>query len=161
MNPVVRDDEIWLVRDTVNDEYVRVADASDSAACKCCAFECEAELTISVSFCGMDATVTLPIPGFLTLAEPIATLPDDSYILMGGSITCTPCGWFVDLFLCAFCVGTEEFASDGYTAFVPFSETPEDEAALFYCPAPGNVELECFGDQFGIPCITTVTAVVE
>lgn len=158
MDVVVRDGDVWMVRDAFNDEFVRVAGVGDLAVCKCCAFECQAELTISVSFCGMSATVVVPIPGILGGAEPVATLPDDSYIILGAQVSCTPCGWFVDITICAFCVETQEAASDGYTAFVPFSDTAEDEAALFYCPAGGEVDLVCFGEQFGIPCVTTTTA---
>lgn len=133
-----------------NELQVRESDR----ACYCCASECESELTVSVSFCGMTVAETLQIPG--TLGQGIATLPDGSYLILSADISCTPCGWSVLIGVCAYCDATQEAASDSFTAFIPFAATPEADGR--YCPEAGAVDLVCFGEQFGIPCVTTPTA---
>lgn len=137
------------------DSLVRLGEQGDERPCKCCALECDAELTIEVTFCGMTATRTVSIPGILD-GNQIETLPDDSYLIVSGQISCGLCGWFVDIGVCAYCVSTNEFASDGFTALVPFAATAETGGG--YCPEAGPIDLVCFGDQFGIPCVTTATA---
>lgn len=139
----------------LHDGRVFLADDTDSRPCKCCAFECATELTIEVTFCGMTAIRTVPIPGILD-GNQIETLPDDSYLIVSGQISCTPCGWFVDIGICGFCESTQQAASDGFTGFIPFAATAE--AGGGYCPETGAVDLTCFGEQFGIPCVTTTTA---
>lgn len=139
---------------------VRLAPSSDDRACKCCAFECEVEVTISISFCGMSVNVTMPIPGFLNSLLSTVELPDGSFIVPSASIYCTPCGWTLDIGICAYCVETDQFASEGFTASIPFAAT-EETLGAGHCPESGAVELECFGEQFGIPCITTTSATIE
>jgi hypothetical protein len=138
----------------LHEGQVFLAEHDDDRPCKCCAFECEADLTISVSFCGMTVNATLEIPGVLDFAE--ATLPDGSYIILNAEISCTPCGWGLILGICAYCDSTEEFGSDAFTASVPFAASAE--AGGGYCPETGAVALTCYGEQFGIPCVTTTTA---
>lgn len=125
-------------------------------ACYCCAFECELELTVEVMFCGMTATATLQIPGVEPLGQGLASLPDGSYLILSAQISCTPCGWDVLIGVCGYCESTQEASSDAFTAVIPFAATQAPSGG--YCPAPGQVELECFGEQFGIPCVTTTTA---
>lgn len=144
-----RDDKIVMI-----DGAVRLNNPSDERACKCCALACESEMTVSVSFCGMTVTETLPIPGIL--GQGIANLPDGSYLILSAQISCTPCGWDVLIGVCAYCEATGQAASDGFTALVPFAAVAE--AAGGYCPETGAVALECFGLQFGIPCVTAPTA---
>lgn len=123
-------------------------------ACYCCAESCEAELTIEVTFCGMTAIRTVPIPGILD-GNQIETLPDDSYLIVSAQIACTPCGWELSIGVCAYCVATGQAASDAFTATIPFGGGSPSGG---YCPLNGVIELECFGEQFGIPCVTTATA---
>lgn len=136
--------------------FFRERGDADDLPCKCCAADCESQLTINVTFCGMTVEETLPIPGILN--QGIDTLPDDSFLIVSASISCGPCGWYLDIGVCAYCVATNQFASDGFTGYVPFAATPE--AGGGYCPEAGAVDLTCFGDQFGIPCITTATATI-
>lgn len=143
---------------TATDELVfMVEDSSDTRPCKCCSFDCASELTVEVSFCGMTATETLAIPAFLD-SQQVVTLPDGSYIILSAQIYCTPCGWVMEIGVCAYCDATQEAAADAFTATVPFSPTAEADGT--FCPETGAVTLECFGDQFGIPCITTTTATI-
>lgn len=123
--------------------------------CKCCAFECGEELTVSLTFCGMTVTETIPIPGQIEFPGGQAVLPDGSFIILGASIVCDVCHWVVNVSVCAYCDATQEFASDSFEAFVPFAASPYEFNR--YCPQTGVVELECFGDQFGIPCVTAPT----
>lgn len=138
----------------LHEGQVFLAEHDDDRPCKCCAFECEADLTISVSFCGMTINATLEIPGVLDFGE--ATLPDGSYIILSAQIGCTPCGWELNLGICAYCESTQEAGSDAFTASVPFAASAE--AGGGYCPETGAVTLTCFSEQFGIPCVTTTTA---
>lgn len=139
----------------MHDGKVFLSEQSDDTPCKCCALECAAELTIEVAFCGMTAIRTIPIPGVLN-DNQIETLPDDSYLVVSAEIFCTACGWELLIGVCGYCASTEQYASDSFTALIPFSGTPEDGGG--YCPETGNVDLTCFGAQFGIPCVTTTTA---
>lgn len=138
------------------DGAVRLNDPADDRACKCCALSCSSELTVSVSFCGMTVTETLPIPGILN--QGIVVLPDESYLIVSAQISCTPCGWDVLVGVCAYCVATGQAASDAFTALIPFAAAAEPAGG--YCPEAGAVALECFGLQFGIPCVTTATATI-
>jgi len=119
--------------------------------CKCCATSCPTQVSISVTFCGMTVTATVPLPGVLGFAQE--TLPDDSYLIVSAQISCTPCGWFFDMGVCAYCAATQQAASDGFTAAIPFASTAKADGT--YCPRTGAVTLTCFGEQFGIPCVTT------
>jgi len=121
--------------------------------CKCCATDCDTEVSISVSFCGMTVTATVPIPGTLGFAQE--NLPDGSYLIVSAQISCGPCGWFFDMGVCAYCDATQQAASDAFTASIPFAATPEANGT--YCPETGAVTLTCLGDQFGIPCVTNPT----
>lgn len=133
---------------------VFLSEETDHRPCKCCAFECEAELTVETTFCGMTVTETLPIPGILNQGQ--ANLPDGSYLILSAEISCTACGWELLIGVCAYCDATGQAASDAFTASIPFSDTAE--AGGGYCPDFGAVDLTCFGDQFGIPCVTNTTA---
>ena len=134
--------------------FVRERGDQDDLPCKCCSPDCSTDLSISVSFCGMTVNATVPIPGVLNQAQ--ANLPDGSYLIVSAQIDCGPCGWSVLIGVCAYCDATQQAASDGFTAFIPFAATPEADGR--YCPETGAVDLVCFGDQFGIPCVTTPTA---
>lgn len=134
---------------------VFLSEQTDDTPCKCCAFECVSELSIEVSFCGMTAVRAVPIPGILD-GNQIETLPDGSYLIVSAQIACGPCGWALDIGVCGYCESTQEAASDGFTALIPFAATAE--AGGGYCPEPGFVDLTCFGEQFGIPCVTNTTA---
>jgi len=138
----------------LHEGQVFLAEHDDGRPCKCCAFECDADLTISVSFCGMTINATLEIADVPYFRQ--ATLPDNSYIFLWAEISCTPCGWKLNLLICAYCVSTQEAGSDAFTASVPFATSAE--AGGGYCPETGAIDLTCFGDQFGIPCVTTTTA---
>lgn len=136
---------------------VRLGEDGDERPCKCCAAECESEVTVTVEWCGMSVTLTVPIPGssgFVEDPDP----PPDSSLQADALISCTGCGWELVISVCAYCAATTQFASDAFTAFIPFANS--EEAGGGYCPEPGAVELTCFGEQFGIPCITTVSATI-
>lgn len=137
--------------------FLRRDGDADDIPCKCCSDSCENEMTVSVTWCGMTVTETLPIPGVLNQAQ--ANLPDGSYLIVSASISCGPCGWAVSVGVCAYCEATEEAASDGFDAFVPFADQPD--AGRSYCPQSGAVDLQCFGDQFGIPCVTNPTVSIS
>lgn len=143
----------------VHDGKVFMSEEADDRPCKCCATECAAELTIEVSFCGMTVTEPILIPGILTYPYGIATLPDGSYLIVSAEISCTACGWEVLIGVCGYCDSTGAAASDSFTAFVPFAATAEQPPNL-YCPEAGAVDLVCFGQQFGIPCVVTPTATI-
>ncbi len=126
-------------------------------ACKCCATSCESTLTVTVEWCGMTVTKVVAIPATaVNFGIPDATLPDGSYMYVGVEIACTPCGWQLGIGICAVCVATNQSTSDAWEALVPFANVPE--AGGGYCPETGAVGLTCFGDQFGIPCVTTASA---
>lgn len=135
---------------------VRVGSEGDTRPCKCCAGVCDADLSIEITFCGMTLNATVAIPGVLPFAQ--VDLPDGSYIIASGTISCGPCGWAVDIGVCAYCEATQQAASDGFVASIPFADNPEDGGG--YCPQTGGIDLTCFGDQFGIPCVTTTTAFI-
>lgn len=136
--------------------FMQERDDARNLPCKCCATDCDLELSISVSFCGMTVNATLPIPGILGFAEE--TLPDDSYLLVSATISCGPCGWFLDIGVCGYCTETQQAASDGFTAYIPFAGTPKADGT--YCPEAEPVTLQCFSEQFGIPCVTDASAVI-
>ena len=136
---------------------VFLSETTDDRPCKCCAFECAAEVTVEVTFCGhtQDLQVTIPGSSFINV-DLDGEGPSESYINLSASISCSACGWYLEIGVCAFCEATNTYASDSFFAFIPFADTAE--ATGGYCPEPGVVDLTCFGDQFGIPCITTATA---
>lgn len=134
--------------------FLRERGDEEDLPCKCCSFDCDEELTVSVSFCGMTVTETLTIPGILNQVQ--VNLPDGSYLIVSAMISCVPCGWYVGIGICAYCDATGQAASDAFTGFVPFADTAEPDGK--YCPTAGAVDLTCFGDQFGLPCLTNTTA---
>lgn len=138
--------------------FLRERGDEDDLPCKCCSFDCDEELTVSVSFCGMTVTETIPIPGMIMFPGGQANLPDGSYLIVGAMISCGPCGWYVDIGICAYCDATGQTASDAFTGFVPFADQPTPPNSNTFCPEPGQVTLTCFGDQFGLPCLTNPTA---
>lgn len=160
IDPVVRtvESKVRLHFPDINTVLVFMQDRLDprDPPCKCCAFECGEELTVSLTFCGMTVTATIPIPGQIEFPDGQVNLPDGSFIILGASIVCDVCHWVVNVSVCAFCDATQQFASDAFEAFVPFADTPFEFNR--YCPKTGVVDLECFGDQFGIPCVTNPTA---
>lgn len=137
-------------------EAVRLSFESDRRGCRCCAIECQTQLTVTVQFCGMTAVRTLPIPGVLGGFDQVEALPDGSFLIVSVQIGCTPCGWSLLIGVCAFCVATNQFASDAFTGKISFADTEEPGGG--YCPWPGPVALTCFGTQFGIPCVVTASA---
>lgn len=139
----------------LHDGLVFLSEETDGRPCKCCAFECESEVSVSVEWCGMSVAFSLPIPGSSGFVED-PTPPPDSYLIVDAQISCTPCGWSLVIGVCAYCDETGQFASDSFTALIPFASA--EEPAGGYCPEAGAVDLVCFGDQFGIPCVTTTTA---
>jgi hypothetical protein len=141
----------------INDNPVRVflAAEDDDTPCKCCASECSGEVSIEVTFCGMTVSLSLPIPGASGFVEEADSVPQ-SYLIVEASISCTGCEWLLVISVCAYCDETNQFASDGFYACIPFAEEPE--SGCCFCPQSGPVTLECFGEQFGIPCVTTATA---
>lgn len=141
----------------MHDGSVFLSEQTDHRPCKCCASECEAELTVEVTFCNFTATLTVPIPGTGNFNQDLdLDGPGTSYIELSVEIVCTACGWELIIGICAFCEETNVFASDGFTAFIPFAMTQEPGGG--YCPEAGAIDLTCFGDQFGIPCVTNTTA---
>jgi hypothetical protein len=143
----------------VDDGSIRVflSAADDDTPCKCCASDCSVEVEIEVTFCGMTVAISLPVPGtsgFVEAPNP----PANSYLIVDTNISCTPCGWTLVISVCAYCDQTNQFASDGFYACIPFAEEPE--SGCCFCPESGSVTLECFGEQFGIPCVTTATAAI-
>lgn len=137
--------------------FVRERGDEDDLPCKCCAEECNEEMTVSLTFCGMTVTETIPIPGMIMFPGGQANLPDGSFIILSASISCGPCGWFVDVGVCAYCDATGEFASDFFNGFVPFNDTSFPANSNTFCPESGQVTLECLGAEFGIPCVTNPT----
>lgn len=106
----------------------------------------------------MSVTAEVDIPGFLNSFDSTVILPDGSFLIPSASIGCTTCGWSLSVEVCAYCAETNQFAGEGYTAKIPFAE---DEAATGgYCPESGAVELICFSEQFGVPCVVPVSAVI-
>jgi hypothetical protein len=138
-----------------------LSEEADSTPCKCCAPDCETTVAVAVSFCGMSINLTVPIPGSASgnTAKPE---PDQSFLNVDASIACGTCGWLLTITVCGYCEETNIFASDGFYATIPFSDTAEPGSnECCYCPTVGAVDLCCFGEQFGIPCVTTATAEVE
>lgn len=145
-------------RIVMNDGLVWLSERGDNRPCKCCAFECDDEVTITITFCGYTETFSIPIPGFGGINLDLdGGGPGESYLIADAEISCGPCGWFLSISICAFCEETNVFASDGFTALIPFADE-EETLGAGYCPESGAVDLECFGDQFGIPCVTVTTA---
>jgi hypothetical protein len=151
----IRDGKVVTVPDLAGLPLVRMGDPADGVSCKCCAAECESTATVEIDFCGMSVSFEVPIPG---QAEQIASKEDESYLIAGAIISCTPCGWLLAITVCAFCVETDVFASDGFVAEIPFAAAEEPTGG--HCPEGGEVILECFGDQFGIPCVTSPTVTI-
>jgi hypothetical protein len=122
-----------------------------------CPDDCDSQVLVEVEFCNLTATLQVPIPGSASLNYQD---PDsDSYIIIDASMVCGCDDWLLTVSVCAYCEDTNEFASDGFTATIRFSGNEEPDGG--YCPEDGPITLECFGEQFGIPCKTTVTAVLE
>lgn len=145
------------------ENVIRMGESGDERPCQCCAGECDSEVTITCDFCGMTAEETFSIPGILITGGPglpivSASLPDGSYIILSAQISCTACGWALVIGVCAYCVSTGQASSDAFTALIPFAAAEEPGGG--YCPETGPVTLECFGLQFGIPCVTTTTATI-
>lgn len=137
--------------------FLRRESDTDDIPCKCCSDSCASEMTITVTFCGMTVTETLPIPGILN--QGLVNLPDGSYLIVSAAIGCVACGWAVSVGVCAYCDATGEAASDGFDALVPFADQPQD--GRFYCPESGAVDLKCFGAQFGVPCKTNPVVTIS
>lgn len=138
----------------------------DDACCKppCetvfCPEACESHVTVEVTFCNYTATLQVPIPGSASLNIDLDDDgPSSSYMIIDALIVCGCDDWLLTVSVCAYCEDTNEFASDGFSGTIQFSGNEEPNGG--YCPENGPVTLECFGDQFGIPCISTVTAIVE
>lgn len=147
-------------RIVMHDGLVWLSERGDTRACKCCAFECDGEVTISVTFCNYTATLQMPIPGFANFNDDLDQEgPGVSYMIIDASIACGPCGWYLTITICAYCEETDLFVSEGFTALIPFAED-EEVFGNGHCPEDGEVVLECFGDQFGIPCVTVTTATI-
>jgi hypothetical protein len=156
----LRDGRVVLTTDAFDQLRVRMADISDPSACACCAEECSSTLSVVVEFCDMIVEKEIAIPGqFTDISEPQAELEDGSYMYVTIEIACTPCGWTLGIGICAFCVATNQSTGESWTALIPFAD--EEEAGGGSCPQPGAVDLECFGLQFGIPCITTASATIS
>lgn len=127
----------------------------DPWPCKCCAPDCETNVAVEVEFCGMSVSLTVPIPG---VASAAPLLPE-GYLIVDAAIGCGTCGWVLTISVCAYCEETGIFASDGFYSAIPFKETAEPGSnECCYCPALGPVDLCCFGEQFGLPCVTDATA---
>jgi hypothetical protein len=132
--------------------------SDNQAICVLECAECEQEVQIAVSWCGMAVAFSIQVPGssgFVSDPDP----PENSFLIADASIACINCGWALAVSVCAYCAETNQFASDGFSAIIPFVDVEEPPSGN-YCPKSGAVDLDCFGDQFGIPCRTTVTATV-
>lgn len=134
---------------------------TELACCCCgpCAASCDQTVTIHVEWCGMEVDITLPIPGSSGFVEDTSPPDENSYLIVDALIGCGSCGFNLIISVCAACTDTSEFASDSFTAFIPFAATEEPEGG--FCPQSGEIELVCFGDQFGFPCKTTATATIS
>lgn len=118
------------------------------------------QVVVTVTFCNHTATLQVPIPGAATLSLDLdGDGPGESYVVIDAQMVCGCNDWILTVGVCAYCEETNEFASDGFTGTIQFSGNEEPGGG--YCPEIGPVTLECFGDQFGIPCKTTVAASVE
>lgn len=128
-----------------------------------CSDECEEcddnQVDITVDWCDMQVTIALPIPGSVGFAED-PDPPADSYLNASADIDCVNCGWVLTIGVCGYCAATDEFASDGFTAFIPFADV-EAPPNGNYCPQGGAVALECLNEQFNLECVTSVTATVS
>lgn len=139
---------------------VKFADSEDTSLCRCCADSCSNSVTVTVTFCGITREYEVPIPGsFSEQFDLDGPGPGQSYLNVDVLIGCTPCGWMLTIGICAFCEETNQFVSEGFTALIPFAGYEEIEGGGD-CPEAGPVDLICFGDQFGIPCVTVTTAVI-
>lgn len=130
----------------------------DDSFCEDACDDCEQEVAITVEWCGMSVNISLPVPGSSGFVEDLDH-PPESYLIVDATISCISCGWALSIGVCAYCAETNQFASDGFTAVVPFVNV-EAPPQGNYCPQSGAVTLECFGEQFGIPCKTSATASV-
>jgi hypothetical protein len=157
MDVPFRDDRVVVVLDQFGAASVRLGTQGDGVSCSCCAEECEQTVDISVSWCGMSVDFSVPVPGFAGEIDSLPD-PDESFLQVGAVISCGPCGWFLSILICAYCDETDQFVSEGFEATIPFSESLEDDGTS--CPESGEVELVCFGEQFGIPCVTVPTATI-
>lgn len=139
---------------------VSLAAAGDNRACFCCALECNGELTFSVEYCGMTVEDSVSIPGLINIEErpPVEPGQPEKYLFVAVTISCSACGWDVAIGICARCGNTE--IGEAWVATIPFAEAEETPGAG-HCPESGEVALECFGEQFGIPCSATVTASIS
>lgn len=141
-------------------DAVFLAQHNDIRPCKCCALTCAAEVTIQVSYCGYTAELQVPIPGSASLSVDLdGNGPGESYIVIEGVISCSPCGWLLVINVCGYCEDPYGFASDGFSALIPFANS-EETPGNGYCPEGGEVTLICFSEQFNIPCVTDTTATI-
>lgn len=145
-------------RIVMNQGAVLLLERGDTRGCKCCAFECDDEVTVSVTFCNHTTTLTIPIPGSNSVQDNFGA-NNESFIIINASISCTACGWLLSILVCAYCEETFFIASDGFDALIPFAES-EETPGDGHCPESGEVDLICFGEQFGIPCVTVTTATI-
>ena len=107
------------------------------------------ELTISVSYCGMQATAVAPAPGSV---DPSVQVTDgDNFMIVDASVSCE-CGvWCVVVSLCIVC--NDLFFNDSFFGCV--TQTGNS------CPT-GNVPLECLSAElFGIPCEADVSVTLS
>lgn len=137
--------------------FLRRDDDANDIPCKCCSDSCANQMTVTVTYCGMQVTTTLNVPGMVNQAQ--ANLEDGSYLIVSASISCGPCGWAVGVGVCGYCVATGDAASDGFDAVVPFADQPQE--GRLYCPESGAVDLKCFGAQFGVPCKTNTVVTIS
>lgn len=140
------------VTETEPGDYENVLECTDECA------DCDEEVTVAVEWCDMAVSFSIPVPGASGFVEALNP-PPESYMIVDATISCTNCGWALMISVCAYCAETNQFASDGFTAVIPFVDV-EAPPQGNYCPQSGAVTLECFGEQFGIPCKTSATASV-
>ena len=143
----------------LHEGQVFLAEHDDDRPCKCCATSCATEVTVEVTFCDYTATLEVPIPGSANFNQDLdGAGPGESYLVIDAVITCTPCGWLLVVNVCGYCEDPYSFASDAWSALIPFAAAAESGGG--YCPEAGAVALECFGLEFGVPCVTNTTATI-
>jgi hypothetical protein len=109
----------------------------------------------------MSVDLVVQIPGSMN-GNTSKPQPNQSFLTVDSSIACVACGWLLTITVCGYCEETNTFASDGFYATIPFSDTAEPGSnECCYCPTVGVVDLCCFGEQFDLPCVTTATAEIE
>jgi hypothetical protein len=151
---------------TFQDGAVVLRDGKVGTGLECCCEKCVCpqcdNLTVSVSldYCGLTASLVIPIPGADSdRAPPLPGPndpfdPDEDFIFLDGDIICGElgpggqCGWLLSLLVCYKCGNDQN--GEGFTAFIAQGEDG--------CPELGPIDLVCFGDQFNIPCLTAPVA---